>query len=142
MIGSLIALLRDISDRPHYTIKSDRVILENSRSKKVIPIMDVIDASLVDRMVAREYIRQRTAPITARQERRERMKELMRFCSVDIGLTSLTFGLGRSVTDRLPMARYDLVLLRTKSGDHLLSPRYDQDLVETVSRMISSRATS
>jgi hypothetical protein len=60
---------------------------------------------------------------------------------VDIGFTSLTMGLGRSVIDKLARAKYDLVLLRLQGGeDHLLSPKYNQDLVDTVSRMITTRS--
>ena len=78
--------------------------------------------------------------VKSKREKREKINEFVRYCTVDIGFTSLTLGLGRSVIDRLPLARYDLVLLRLKGGqDHLLSPKYNQDLVDTVSRMIRDR---
>jgi hypothetical protein len=59
---------------------------------------------------------------------------------VDIGLTSYTLGVGRNVIDRLPNARHDLVLLRLRNGEELLlSPQYNQDLVDSLSRRLGER---
>jgi hypothetical protein len=55
-------------------------------------------------------------------------------------LTSYTLGVGRNVIDRLPNAKHDLVLLRLRNGDDLLlSPQYNQDLVDSLSRRLSER---
>jgi hypothetical protein len=48
--------------------------------------------------------------------------------------------MGRAVIDRLPNARHDLVLLRLRTGeDLLLSPQYNQDLVDALSRRFTER---
>ena len=45
-----------------------------------------------------------------------------------------------NVIDRLPNARHDLVLLRLRNGEELLlSPQYNQDLVDSLSRRLGER---
>ena len=140
LAGSLIALARDLGDRCHYSFRNETLILETKGHREEIPLAEVVDASLIDRMAAREYIRAKVSANPDKKEKKRQIRSFVRFCTVDIGLTSLTLGLGRSMIDRLPLAKYDLVLLRTRNhGDHLLSPKYNQDLVDTVSRSIRSR---
>ncbi len=140
VLGLAIALWRDLGDRCNYTFRSDRLILEKKGSRTEIPIDELLDASLVDRLAAREYVRQRAAALAGgKGEHQAAIDGMMRYCTVDIGITTFTFGLGRSITDRLPSARHDLVLLRARQGDLVLTPRYTQDFVETMGRLIGAR---
>lgn len=142
LAGSLIALARDLGDRCHYSFRNETLILETKGHREEIPLAEVVDASLIDRMAAREYIRSRSGQVSDGRKAQDIRKEFIRFCSVDIGMRSITLGLGRSVIDRLPMSKQDLVLLRLRGGKaYLLSPKYNQDLVDVVSRAISSRSS-
>ena len=67
----------------------------------------------------------------------------LRYCTVDIGLRSLTLGLGRGMIDRMPNARHDMVLLRLRGGqDLLLSPEYNRDLVDHIGRLLRRKEES
>ena len=109
------------------------------RSDNIILIDVHFLSARIDRTGAREYIRQRSLIHTKGwRDLRRRGKAFTRFCTVDIGLTSYTLGVGRNVIDRLPNAKHDLVLLRLRNGDDLLlSPQYNQDLVDSLSRRLS-----
>ncbi|MBX2978759.1 MAG: hypothetical protein KF905_05640 [Flavobacteriales bacterium] len=134
----LVALLRDGSNRSVYRMQDGRMILSDRKGSFEVRLQEISDASLIDRAAARDYIRAklREQGFTG-SDRRDRQRAFTRFCSVDIGLTSFTLGLGRSMIDRMPDARRDLVLLRLKGGeDLLLSPQYNQDLVAAVNRMV------
>lgn len=138
-LGLAIALYRDRSNSSTYSIFGDQLVLVNGVNKLMIQAGDVIDASLIERSGARDYIIQKliSAGVQNKAERLERMAEFTRFCTVDIGLRSYTLGIGRSMIDRMPKAKHDLVLLRTRNGiDHLLSPAYNQDLVDSIGRML------
>ncbi len=140
--GMIIALLRDLSGQSIYTVKQNILTLSNRTGSVQYDMDEVVDASLIDRMAAREYIRSRSGQVSDGRKAQDIRKEFIRFCSVDIGMRSITLGLGRSVIDRLPMSKQDLVLLRLRGGKaYLLSPKYNQDLVDVVSRAISSRSS-
>jgi hypothetical protein len=141
VIALVVALVRDVDRRCVYRLEKGVLILTNSRDRLEIPLDRISDASLIDRAGARAYIRQRHHDKSRSWfEWRRMAKGFVRFCTVDIGLTTFTFGLGRSVIDRLPNARHDLVLLRLRSGeDLLLSPQYNQDLVDLLSRRFTER---
>lgn len=140
-IGLGVALYRDMSGRSTYRINGEKLSLISRSDRLDIPFEEIADASLIDRAGAREYIRQRSLIHTKGwRDLRRRARAFTRFCTVDIGLTSFTLGLGRTVIDRLPNARHDLVLLRLRNGDDLLlSPQYNQDLVDSLSRRLSER---
>jgi len=141
LFGLVVALLRDMDRRCVYRLDKGTLTLSNAGERLDIPLDRIADASLIDRTAARAYIRQRHYDKTANWlEWRRKAREFVRFCTVDIGLTTLTFGLGRSVIDRLPNARHDLVLLRLRTGeDLLLSPQYNQDLVDALGRRFTER---
>ncbi|MBV6403655.1 MAG: hypothetical protein IT228_04580 [Flavobacteriales bacterium] len=132
--GLVLAVQRDRRRIGTYLVDSGSLVITTGEATHRIQRSEFVDASLVDRAAARDYIRQRTAglePGAARAMERE----FIRFCSVDIGLSSLTFGIGRRLIDRLPNAKDDLVLVRlTDQRQLLLSPVYNQDLVGTLSR--------
>jgi hypothetical protein len=141
VIGLGVALYRDMSGRSTYCINGVELCLIRRSERLEIPLSQIADASLIDRAGAREYIHQRSLIHTKGwRELRRRGKAFTRFCTVDIGLTSYTLGVGRNVIDRLPNAKHDLVLLRLRNGDDLLlSPQYNQDLVDSLSRRLSER---
>lgn len=139
LCGLVVALFRDRSNRSSYTVSGDRLILSNGSITREVLAADVIDASLIERTGARDYVLQKlsAAPVLTGAERREHLERFTRFCTVDIGLRSFTFGLGRSLIDRMPNAKHDLVLLRLRDGtDHVLSPQYNQDLVASIGRIL------
>ncbi len=66
-----------------------------------------------------------------------RERAFVRFCTVDIGLRSMTFGIGRQFVDSMPNAKNDLLLVRLSNGeDILLSPEYNQSLIERIGRLV------
>jgi hypothetical protein len=137
LVGGLVALYRDMSDRVSYIVKGEELILKNGTRELVVPLADVLDVSLIDRAGAREYILStfRKEGGTSLFDRKRASKRFVQFSSVDIGLNSLTLGLGRAMTDRMPNARHDLVLLRLRSGGtFFLSPLYNQDFVAMIGR--------
>lgn len=138
-ISILVAVVRDRGKRCLYVVDDETVRLTNGRDSLDIRISDLQDATLVDRSAAREYIQQRSRAAvergTEKSEIAQREREFTRFCGVDIGLRSWSFGLGRRMIDRMPEARHDLVLLRSRNGvDHLLSPVYNQDMIGTIAK--------
>lgn len=139
ILALAVALFRDRSRACHYRIEGNTMSLSNGEETLQVAITDIADASLIDRIGAREYLRQRHQDQSLSWSQwRAQAKRFTRFCTVDIGLTTFTLGLGRSVIDRMPNARHDLVLLRLKNGEHLLlSPQYNQDLVDTLGRRLA-----
>ncbi|MEO8588688.1 MAG: hypothetical protein ABI432_04915 [Flavobacteriales bacterium] len=137
-VGFSVALLRDRSTRSTYAVSDDSLFLIDSAGRVEVRAEDITDASLIDRSGARDYIRQKlSTPSLSSTQRKERVAAFTRFCTVDIGLRSFTLGVGRGMIDRMPNAKHDLVLLRLRNGeDHLLSPQYNQDLVEIIGRML------
>lgn len=137
IIGIVVALVRDMGNHCTYQLVNGNLVFTSDGHTMEVPITEVSDASLVDRAAARDYIRTKLARegIVDRGQVRERMRRFVRYCSVDIGMTTLTLGFGRSLIDRLPNAKHDLVLLRLRNGeDLLLSPQYNQDLVDSINQ--------
>jgi len=142
--GIGVALARDAGVAGVYVLEGDRLVLQARKDREVIAISDVMDVSLIDRAGARDYILSSLTKgkVFGYIARRRAAKRFVRFATVDIGLTSYTFGLGRQMIDRMPDARKDLVLLRLRNGTtHILSPEYNQELISAVSRQ-SLRITS
>jgi hypothetical protein len=139
IISLAVALLRDRTPHCSYVLDAHGITLTNARETLRIPYERIADASLIDRMGAREYIRQyRMQQGVGREALLGVVRRCTRFCTVDIGLTTLTLGLGRSVIDRMPNARHDLILLRLRNGEALLlSPLYNQALVELLGRRLA-----
>lgn len=131
-----LALYRDASTSALYTVGSSTLKLSRGNDELVLPASDILDASLVDRTAARDYFRSRRAKHSDGASFSAESREFLRFCTVDIGMRSFTFGLGRLVIDRMPTAKSDLVLLRTREhGERLLSPDLKHDLVDTIMRL-------
>lgn len=129
-----LAMLRDASTRALYTLAGLDLVLTKGRDSLRIPGGNVLDASLVDRQAARDYFFNKVLPKHA--SKRVAQHAFLRFCTVDIGVRTLTFGLGRGIIDRMPDARQDLVLVRLRNQDDLLlSPTFNHDLVESVLRL-------
>lgn len=144
--GLVIAWYRDRGHSALYSFDGEQMVLRGDRGERHIPMSQVTDVSLLDRAAAREYLKQTinsgqgTLPAN---QRRKIQREFMRFCTVDIGMTSFSLGIGRRMIDELPDAKRDLVLLRLRSGEALLlSPLYNHDLVESLGRVLQERVTA
>ena len=136
VVGLVVANVRDRRRKCHYSLDDERLILERNGKERSIDLGAISDASLIDRAAGREYLREWSS---GRDRERKldpaAIEEYAKYCTVDIGITSLTLGLGRSMIDRLPNAKTDLVLIRLGDGSALLlSPVHSQDLVERISR--------
>lgn len=140
-VGFAIAIMRDRTTRSIYHMLNGMMVLVRGDDRLEVHPADIIDASLVDRSAARDYIRLRSSSRGAgKSSAKEFQEAYLRFCTVDIGLRTYTFGLGRGVIDRMPNARHDMVLLRMRKGsDLLLSPEYNQEMVDAISRMLRRR---
>ena len=138
VIGVLIALSRDATPMSQIQVTDGKVVLVRGKDRLEIPAEQIVDASLIDRAGARNYVLTRsTENGDRRSEKNKYVKEYLRFCTVDIGLRSFTMGLGRGMIDRMPKARHDMVLLRLNNGqDLLLAPEYNQDLVHSIVRLL------
>jgi hypothetical protein len=141
LMGSLVGfafvvgVLRDRTGRGNYHISGETLTLSRGNDQLTIAAGEILDASLMDRAGARHYFQSRL--LRPSMSRIEAGREFLRFCTVDIGLRTFTFGLGRGLIDRMPDARHDMLLLRLKQGsDLLLSPEYNQDMVESIARML------
>lgn len=136
VLGLVVALVRDLGSVASYSLDGEQLILMARRERQVIELADVLDVSLIDRSGAREYILAgiRAKGINGLLAKRAAAKRPTRFTTVDIGLNSYTFGVGRRMIDRMPDARKDLVLVRLRDGDtFILSPEYNQELISSVS---------
>lgn len=132
-----VAFVRDLGERGSYRLEGDRLVLEGRSGRAEISLDDVLDVSLIGRTGAREYILStlQSEGVTGFFVMRKQARRFVRFTSVDIGLTSWTLGLGRSMIDKMPDAAHDLVLLRLRNGEaHLLSPLYAQEMVAAIGR--------
>jgi len=133
-----VALVRDRRRGGEYRVSAEGVLLQRGPHTLMIGAADVLDASLMERSSCREYVRRRIASkgVTSARERRKAEAAFTRFCSVDVGLKSFTFGFGRRVIDRMSTIQNDLLLLRSKSGhEYLLSPERNQDMIEQIARL-------
>ncbi len=138
LVGFTVGILRDRISRSTYHVINDRIVLVRGNVRLELRSEDIIDASLIDRSGARDHIKLRSgAPTKDGRSERETQDSFLRFCTIDIGLRTYTFGLGRGMIDRMPNARHDMVLLRMRTGgDILLSPEYNQELVDVIGRIL------
>lgn len=134
VVGALVALWRDRIPDIQYGMGSQGLILWRKGIERTIPVDQLLDASLIERPAARNYVRQVTqAADHSHRDARRAQDQLLRYCTVDIGLRSLSFGIGRTMIDRMPRSKDDLVLLRLRGGEQLLlSPLHPHDLIEHV----------
>ena len=135
VVGLVVAFRRDRKKQCHYTLGGDRFGLVRGKEKRMVAVEDIIDASLIDRSSARAYIAEWSAKRGSDKSTAARQAEQFTYyCTTDIGLNSFTLGLGRSLIDRLPGAKRDLVLVRLRGNEGLLlSPVHPQDLVDGLS---------
>jgi len=134
-IGSVMALVRDGKKSFIYELDDDRLTIVQGAFRKEFAMTDIADATLLDRAAAREYLREQVEGYGSGGDRGALAASFQRFCSVDVGFVSYTLGLGRILIDRLPDAKYDLVLLRSREeGAFVLSPVHAQSFVEVLNR--------
>ncbi len=136
VLGLAIAMLRDRRKSCLYVMEDELLALDCNGVRQVVPIAEVADASLIDRSAAREYMLGNSNYAKgSKPERRAALDRFTKYCTVDIGLVSYTLGLGRSLIDRLPSAKRDLVLIRMRNGEpFVLSPLHSQEFVESIGR--------
>ncbi|MBL8001533.1 MAG: hypothetical protein JNL05_06190 [Flavobacteriales bacterium] len=140
-VGFVVNYFQDRAADANYSIDGSTLRLHLRKEDQAIERSEIRDASLLDRAAARNYIREKLAVAVekglSKAEAKAREKGFIRFCTVDIGLRSFTFGIGRQLADTMPNAKNDLVLLRLRSGeDLLLSPEYNQAFIESIGRML------
>jgi len=143
LVGFVINYFQDRAGDATYAIEGQALRLHLRRKELTVDRSEIRDASLLDRAAARNYIREKLAKAVedglTKAEARSREKDFIRFCTVDIGLRSYTFGIGRQLADTMPNAKNDLVLLRLRSGDDiLLSPEYNQAFIESIGKLVNS----
>ncbi|MCB0766833.1 MAG: hypothetical protein KDB95_06455, partial [Flavobacteriales bacterium] len=134
LLGILLAARRDSRKKAFYSIDGDKLMLSTPEKERTIPIGEITDASLLDRVGARAFLKE-MSDLDTEKPFVEKRDAFMRFCTVDIGFRSFTLGAARRLIDRLPSAKSDLLLIRLRSGEMLLlSPMYAQDMVDTIGR--------
>ncbi len=137
-VAVLVAIVRDRQRPAQYRITDTSLELSRGKLSERIQAGDILDASMMERVVCREYVRRKVQKRNREQgmSTRESVSEFMRFCTIDVGLRSYTFGLGRLFVDRMESSRHDLILLRAKNGsEYLLSPDRNQEMMEQLSRL-------
>ncbi|MEZ4738044.1 MAG: hypothetical protein R2818_01480 [Flavobacteriales bacterium] len=135
LIGLVVAIRRDRRKQCYYIMEEDRLTLVRNEERREVDIDEIIDASLVDRTGARAYLRDWLSTEIPNITKAQRIDLFTHYCTVDIGLTSFTLGMGRNLIDQLPNAKTDLLLLRLKSGEDLiLSPVHVQEMIESIGR--------
>lgn len=128
LLGVLLAARRDSRKRAAYMVDDEKLMLSTPDASREVPVSDILDASLLDRVGARAYLKEFTSDVQLQEE-------FMRYCTVDIGFSTFTLGAARRLIDRLPSAKSDLLLLRLRGGGVLLlSPLHAQDMVDTLGR--------
>lgn len=140
-LGLVFTFLQDRSVNAVYMIETDRLVLVKRKERLVLKREDMLDASLIDRSAARDYLRQKLRQKMevgmTEDQAKQRERDFVRFCTVDVGFRTLTFGLGRRIVDTMPNAKHDLILLRLSNGEDLvLSPVYNQDLMERLGKLL------
>lgn len=139
LVGFVIAWRRDRAVDASYAFDGKALSLRSSDGEEHLDIGSIADVSLIDRSAARDYILQRTRDLDPAESKRM-LRAFVRYCTVDIGLTSYSFGFGRRMIDGMQEAKRDLVLVRLRSGGAmLLSPQYNHDLVDSVGRVLHLR---
>ena len=144
LLGFVIGFVRDRTGQSTYHIVNDKLVMVRGNDRLVVGPEDIVDASLIDRSGARDYIKLRSVePTKDGRSGRETQDGFLRFCTIDIGLRTYSFGLGRGVIDRMPNARHDMVLLRMRTGgDILLSPEYNQEMMDAIGRLLRRKEES
>ena len=137
MAGLAIGFWQDRRVRLYYAVEGGQLLLGRDRIIERIGLDSVRDASLVDRRAARDLLLERKRGMEERglipAEREEYQRQFTRWCTVDIGLGSFTFG--QDMLDLRPDGKYDLVLIRLQDGRSLLlSPVYNQDLISALNK--------
>ncbi|MBK6830849.1 MAG: hypothetical protein IPG92_09000 [Flavobacteriales bacterium] len=122
--GVVLGMRRDRSARSTYAILNDVLVIVNPKERLELRAEEIMDASLVDRAAARNYISIRAARSGKDKEGQRAMQDaFLRFCTVDIGLRSLTFRAGtrhdRSDAERT--ARYGAVAVARRTGPAALT---------------------
>jgi hypothetical protein len=135
--GLAIALWSDRKDRIVYSVEGFQLTMRRGRIVERLDLTTIQDASLVDRRAARDLLQERIRTMEERgmiqAERDEFQRQFTRWCTVRIGLGPLSFGGDRR--DRRPDGKYDLILVRLRTGRSLLlSPVHNQDLVAALDR--------
>ena len=138
-VGMVIAVAYDRPSGISYTIENDKLLLKAKGEIERIPLELIKDASLLDRRAARDMLNERLRTLSAGGAGKTTLHEVRtifsKWCTVDIGLRSLTFGIGRDLIDKRPDAKHDIVLLRLADSRLIvLSPVYNQDMVESLTR--------
>jgi hypothetical protein len=139
--GFIVSYWNDRAGNVSYGIENGQLVLKRNGVEERISFDNMRDASLLDRMAARDLLRQLVENAKTRGADAETLKAIrehyVRYSTVDIGLNSITFGIGRYLIDQRPDAKNDLVLIRTADGRaFLLSPVYNQDTVESLNRSL------
>lgn len=139
VVGTVIAVAYDRPSGVSYAIENDKLLLKAKGEIERIPLELIKDASLLDRRAARNMLNERLRTLAAEGATRATIQEVRktfsRWCTVDIGLRSLTFGIGTDLIDKRPDAKHDIVLLRLADSRLIvLSPVYNQDMVESLTR--------
>jgi hypothetical protein len=138
VVAVLLAIVRDRQRPAQYRITDNALELIRGKELEKLPASDILDASMMERIACREYVRRKVQKRLKEQgtSPQESVSEFMRFCTIDVGLRSYTFGLGRLFVDRMESSRHDLILLRAKNGsEYLLSPDRNQEMMEQLSRL-------
>lgn len=141
LTGAVIAWRNDRAGKVSYALDQDHLLLKRNGTLEQVHVSAIRDASLVDRMAARDLIRGQLQQVQAAGASKRDVKaakdRALQYCTVDIGMSSLTFGFGRHLIDQRPDAKHDLVVLRKVDGSVLvLSPVYNQDMVESLNRQL------
>lgn len=134
----VVALVRDWQRPALYRIAGGALELSRGGQHLTIPAADILDVSLMERIACRDYVTRKALRNRAggRAAKRAAQQAFMRFCTLDVGLRSYSFGLGRLFIDRMESARQDLLLLRLKSGEELiLSPEHLQEMMDHITRL-------
>lgn len=141
LAGFAIAWWRDRIPDITYGMDQEKMTLGRSGIRREVPLDEVMDVNLIDRSAARQYVQQTVrSQSTDRSVVRKATRALLRYCTVDIGMASLSFGIGRSMIDRLPNGKDDLLLLRLRTGEQfLLSPQYPHDVLTAVGHITLER---
>lgn len=143
--GTLVAMSIDRANTILYLLDRERMTLVRADRREELGLDQLIDANLLDSTIARDYVLQRFREVRekgAATADLQRMKKVfLRYCAVDIGLSTLS-ALMRPL-HRLPNGRKDLVLLRIRDGrEMLLSPIHHQDMVDAIAKLLHRPAST
>ncbi len=139
LVGSCFSIAFDHPKVITYMIDADVLVLRRKGATERIPLSEINDSTLLDRRAARSVIQEKMRSATgsgaSKAELLEMRNAFTRWCTVDIGMKSYTFNIGRDLIDNRPDAKHDLILLRLSTGRMmLLSPLYNQDMVVSLNR--------